>query len=62
MKDAKGKELTPGQRVKRIVDGKAVDAGYEYDIVIIDDQLAAHGGFLIEYLDVERAKEFEVIK
>lgn len=66
MKDARGKELKPGQTVKRILDGMAVDAGHEYKIVLRpwDEETAAliaDGGFVKELLNVERAKEFEII-
>lgn len=66
MKDSKGKELAPGQTVKRTVDGMAVDAGWEYKIELRTEEdhsaiLVANGGFVREILDPERAKEFEII-
>lgn len=60
MKDSRGTLIEVGQKLVRIVDGMAVDKGYEYKVIEKEGKLAADGGFVTEYLDIERAKEFSV--
>lgn len=69
IKDKHSKEIAPGQTLRRVVDGKAADAGHEYTVVRYDFKtggegadLVADGGFVKELLYPERALEFVVIK
>lgn len=53
-----------GQKIIRIVDGRAVNAGYEYKVVESDTfsagnpQVVADGGFVIELLTQESEREY----
>lgn len=70
MKDAKGKEIKPGQTARRIVSKAVMEVNSPYNKYTIrlkkwnlDDDtevLVADAGFLTELLDADRAREFEV--
>ncbi len=69
IKDKHSKEIAPGQVLRRVVDGRATNAGHEYIVVQYDfktggegEDLVADGGFVKELLWPERALEFVVIK
>ena len=67
MKDASGKPITPGATLKRIVENHSAPADHEYTVILYDfygngkEDLVADGGFIKELLDLERAKEYEVL-
>lgn len=68
MNDAHGKEIQPGQTLKRLKESSGTRIGQTYKVILMDwhdggegEDLVADGGYIKQLLWPERAREFEIV-